>query len=132
MTDTSTIHPATIAEARRLREHGMGWAWIASRLHVVEYGLRCALEPWYREERRRLARRYDKKIKAERKVIMRRRSANPGRTDHVVHSFGKQPPDEVLAERDRYLDAMLEPRSITAELFGDPPSCRSALGKRNG
>ncbi len=71
-----------------------------------------------RNERDRAMRRENKKVLAE----MRAAGVLPP-------AYSKQPPDHVIAERDRVMAA---PREMSAIAFGDPLPGRSALDRRNG
>ena len=53
------------------------------------------------------------------------------KTGHAV--FGNRVvPDDVLRERDVFMERSMEQRDLTAILLGDPVKGRSALDKRQG
>ena len=133
------LTPLMIEQAKALRAEGYGWLAIGKKLQVSEYVIRCELEPefhQYRIAQARQARRYPPDRKPEPPVLKKRlRRIRPddriNKTGHAV--FGNRVvPDDVWREREVFLERMLQPRELTAELLGDPGPGRSALDKRQG
>jgi hypothetical protein len=121
------LTPNLIEQARALRADGIGWRHVAHRLGVSEYVLRCAIEPDYRQYKLDLNVRQRNAAKQPR--IQRPRPVDRPPPRYVRHA-PKAPPADVLAQRDLALELRLKPRSVTAQLLGDPLPGRSALDQR--
>jgi hypothetical protein len=109
------IPAAVIEKARALRATGISLVAVADTLGYSREGLRLALDPAYREARNAQGR--------ARKRKSRRAEGKP----EARYIMPTKCPPEVLAERDR---ALSQQTDLTAQVFGDPPPARSALGKR--
>jgi hypothetical protein len=126
-----SLTPNLIEQALAMRAEGVGWHRITKQLRVSEYVLRCAVEPEYRKYKRSLNLRQRMEIAARAVVVKRPRPVN-----HAVHhevrnnNAARHPPADVLAARDLALELRLRPRSVTAQLLGDPLPGRSALDQR--
>jgi hypothetical protein len=113
-----------------MRAEGVGWHRITKQLRVSEYVLRCALEPEYRQYKRSLNLRQRMEIAARAVVVKRPRPVAHAVHQHQANYAARNPPAEVLAARDLALELRLQPRSVTAQLLGDPLPGRSALDQR--
>jgi hypothetical protein len=122
------LTPNLIERARDLRARGVGWRNVARDLDVSEYVLRCELEPHYRQYKRGINTQQRAQI-AARAVVQRARPAINDAVHHNVRS-PRRTPAEVEAARNLALELRLQPRSVTAELLGDPLPGRSALDQR--
>ena len=124
------LTPHLIERAKLMRMDYASWNAIAKTLDVSEYCIRCAVDAAYRAYRRQIEisrRKSERTPKIERNRI--RPKINHA-VQHAVRSTTHLAPPEVLEERELALEQRLEPRSITAQLLGDPLPCRSALNHR--
>lgn len=125
-----SLTPNLIEQAVALRAEGVGWYRITKQLRVSEYVLRCALEPEYRKYKLGLNHRQRAQIAARLAVVKRPRPVGKHAVHHEVRYAQHGPPADVLAARDLALELRLQPRSVTAQLLGDPLPGRSALDQR--
>jgi hypothetical protein len=95
---------------------------LAIRLDVSEWHIHCAVEPGFREHR--MARQ-----RPRQRADYKRPTVNSA-VHHQVRYVHRHPPPEVLREAELALELRLQPRSVTAELLGDPISGRSALDQK--
>lgn len=119
-----------LEKARAMRAEGVGWHRITKQIRVSEYVLRCALEPEYRQYKRSLNLRQRMEIAARAVVVKRPRPVTHSAHQHQANYAARNPPADVLAARDLALELRLQPRSVTAQLLGDPLPGRSALDQR--
>jgi hypothetical protein len=124
------VSPLIIEKALAMRAEGVGWRVISHRLRVSEYVLRCAIEPDYRRHKLDSNVRYRRHLAAKPVVVERPRPVRQAALHHVRSQQLYGPPPEVLAARDLALELRLQPRSVTAQLLGDPLPGRSALDQR--
>ena len=128
-----SLTPHLIDRAKLMRMDRASWNAIAKTLDVSEYCVRCAVDQAYRDYRRQIEisrHKSERKTEPKRERIRIRPKANHA-VQHVVHSHTHLAPPEVLAERDLALELrFVRPRSITAQLLGDPLPGRSALDQR--
>jgi hypothetical protein len=113
------VTPNVIERAKEMRANNVSWNQIAKTLDVSAFLVRAATEPDFRNYRRERQRRH---LQRERPHI-----------NHAVHHEVRGtrfPPAEVLREAERARELRLQPRSLTAELLGDPLPGRSALDQR--
>ena len=134
------VSPEKLQEASELRKNGMGWRTIVGRTGISLYILRCNLEPGYKEADRaqtaisRARRRggYIPKYLLKKRDMMRQ--CDPDGSNAFGHfAIGDRVmpvavPQDAEEERQR-ANAYQHP-TITAQVFGDPPPWRSALGKK--
>ena len=124
------LTPNLIEQAIAMRAEGVGWYRITKQLRVSEYVLRCALEPEYRDYKLALNKRA-RGLSAQRAAVVKRpRPVNHSAHQQQANYAARNPPAEVLAARDLALELRLQPRSVTAQLLGDPLPGRSALDQR--
>jgi hypothetical protein len=124
------LTPNLLEKARAMRAEGVGWYRITKQLRVSEYVLRCALEPEYRKYKLGLNHRQRAQVAARLAVVKRPRPVNHSAHQQQANYAARNPPAEVLAARDLALELRLQPRSVTAQLLGDPLPGRSALDQR--
>jgi hypothetical protein len=116
------VTPNLIEQAKLLRRNHLSWRGIAIRLDVSEWHIHCAVEPGFREHR--MARQ-----RPRQRADYKRPTVNSA-VHHQVRYVHRHPPPEVLREAELALELRLQPRSVTAELLGDPISGRSALDQK--
>jgi hypothetical protein len=124
------VSPLIIEKALAMRAEGVGWRVISHRLRVSEYVLRCAIEPDYRRHKLDSNVRYRRHLAVKPVVVKRPRPVNHSAHQQQANYAARNPPAEVLAARDLALELRLQPRSVTAQLLGDPLPGRSALDQR--
>jgi hypothetical protein len=123
------LTPALIEKAITMRARGVGWKKVSRELRVSEYVLRCAIEPEYRRYKLGLNVKQRAQIAARMVVVKRPRPVSHTAQPEARYGPAK-PPADVLAARDLALELRLRPRSVTAQLLGDPLPGRSALDQR--
>ena len=123
------LTPNLLETAKALRAEGVGWHRITKQLRVSEYVLRCAVEPEYRKYKMALNHKQRAQI-AARMVVVKRPRPPTHAVHHEVRYGPAKPPADVLAARDLALELRLKPRSVTAQLLGDPLPGRSVLDQR--
>jgi hypothetical protein len=117
------ITPNIVEQANGLRAYNASWRSIALALDVSEWAIRCAIDPAYRSHRQML--------KGQRPAPPRKpRPRVNNAVKHEVRGNPHGPPRDVLAERDLMRELLLQPRSLTAQLLGDPLPGRSALDQK--
>ena len=134
------ITPEILQKARDLRGNGASWMDVTRMTGVSQFLLRCELEPGYRDRRmmiskNSMARRRQGMVKRRLPAHYKRNKlsiADDGtRIGHqAMGDYGKQVlvPDSVEVERKRNKEFCHT--DTTAALMGDPPTWRSALGKK--
>ena len=123
-----SLTPYLIDRAKFMRMDHASWESIAKTLDVSQYCIRCAVDADYRAYRRQIE--HSRRKSERRNERQRIRTKVNHAVQHAVRSLTHLAPPEVLAERELALEQRLEPRSITAQLLGDPLPCRSALHQR--
>jgi hypothetical protein len=126
----TALTPNLLETAKVLRAEGVGWHRITKQLRVSEYVLRCALEPEYRQYKLGLNHKQRAQIAARLAVVKRPRPVSHSAHQQQANYAARNPPADVLAARDLALELRLQPRSVTAQLLGDPLPGRSALDQR--
>ena len=124
---TRALTPNLLKTAVALRAEGVGWQRLARQLSVSEYVLRCAIQTDYRQYKKAMG----AGPRAERPPPAKRARRVNHAVGHAVSSKRQnRPSDRALAERDLASELLLQPRSVTAQLLGDPLPGRSALDQR--
>lgn len=102
----------------RAQHPPVSWGWAACQLNCSPYVLRCALEPGYADHHRENVRRRRLGLIGK---STPQRQVKERESEATFHSAASVPiPGDVIRDRDRRM--AMQPRSLTAQLMGDPPT----------
>lgn len=116
------LTPEEAGQAKADREAGMSWDELEAKYGTTEYRIRCAINPRFAEQRKRVAKAHHDARSAAHKAAIAQMT--PEAYQAITSGYGDVP-IRVLQDRDRRLRYPPRP-------FGDPVPGQSALDRMKG